>query len=80
MGFALKTKKGFWGKPGQVSGNSTFPGGYKGYMYFRDAPDEYPKTPQQKKIGELGREIGEKCAGKHGADFTACRAEILSRA
>jgi len=78
MTTALKTKKGFWGKMGQVSGDPMFPGGYKGYTYFRDAPDEYPKTPQQRKVAEAGRRIGKECKGKHGADYTSCRAEILA--
>lgn len=74
---ALKGKKGFWGKMGQVSGNPTWPGGYKGYTYFRDAPDAYPKTAQQEKVGDAGRMIGEKCKGKKGGDFTACRHDVF---
>jgi len=79
MAQALKTKKGYWGKMGQVSGNSNWPGGYKGYTYFRDAPDSYPKTAQQTKVGEAGRLIGKECKGKHGADFTACRHEVFKK-
>jgi len=77
MATQLKTKKGYWGKMGQVSGNPMFPGGYKGYTYFRDAPDSYPKTAQQEKVGRAGRLIGQKCKGKTGADFTACRHEVF---
>ncbi|HEX54558.1 MAG TPA: hypothetical protein ENF49_00295 [Candidatus Altiarchaeales archaeon] len=77
MQIGLKTKKGAWVRLGNVSGDPMFPGGYKGYVYIRDAPDAYPKTSQQKKIAEAGRRIREKCKGKTGKDFTTCRTEVL---
>ena len=39
----------------------------------------YPKTEQQAKIAEAGKEIGEKCEGKEGEDFQLCRCQILSK-
>jgi len=74
MSMALKTKKGFWGKLGGG-------GSYKGFIYFRAAPNTNTKKyanvkPQQKKIAALGRKIGEECKGQTGTAFKACRAKI----
>lgn len=74
---ALKTKKGYWGKRGQTSGKSMWPGGYKGYTYFRDAPNEYPKTSQQEKVAKGGRMMAERCEGKKGSDFAKCRHDVF---
>jgi len=40
---------------------------------------EYPKTEQQIKIAEAGKEIGEECEGKTGEEFSACRCHILAK-
>lgn len=40
---------------------------------------EYPKTEQQIKIAEAGKEIGEKCVGREGEDFQLCRCQILAK-
>jgi len=78
----LKTKAGSWGKEGAVSSDPMFPGSYKGYTYNRPAPntqtEKYKNVKeQQKKIGDAGRAIREKCKGKTGTDFTICRSEVL---
>jgi len=72
----MATKKGAWVKPGNVgTGTAGFPGSYGDYIYVRAAPKDYPKTAQQRRIGEAGR----KCAikGKSGRDIHECiRAEF----
>ena len=73
MGLGLKTKKGMWVKPG--GGHS-----YRGYMYVRAAPKEYPTKPHQHKIGDIGRKIAEECKGKSGTDWKICRGNILRAA
>ncbi len=70
MAYALKGKRGAWVKPGAG-------GSYRGYMYMRAAPKDYPTTAQQKAIGNKGRAMGEKCKGKTGAAFRACRHEAV---
>jgi len=40
---------------------------------------EYPKTEQQIKIAEAGKEIGEKCTGLEGEGFQLCRCQILAK-
>ena len=40
---------------------------------------EYPKTEQQEKIAEAGKEIGEEFTGKTGDDFSDCRCNILAK-
>lgn len=39
----------------------------------------YPKTGQQKTIGEAGKKIGEECKGLKGKEFLVCRSEILEK-
>jgi len=71
MPTALKGKKGAWTKAGGG-------GSYRGYKYERAAPSNYPTTAQQRKIGNAGREVGKQCKGKVGADFKACKHEVLA--
>jgi len=66
----LKGKKGVWAKAGAG-------GSYRGYKYERAAPKDYQTTAHQKDIGSKGRQMGEKCKGKKGAEFTTCRHEVL---
>lgn len=68
----LKSKKGAWVKLGR-SGGPLLPGSYRGYVYLRASPKPYPTTSQQKAIGAKGRCVRDKCKGKKGSDFIACR-------
>ena len=45
----------------------------------RRRPALYPKTEQQKRLGEAGRAVGLECRGKTGSEFFRCRAEVLRR-
>ncbi len=69
----MKTKKGTWVKPGNG-------GSYRGYEYRRAAPKSYQTTPQQHKIGAVGREIGVACKGKTGSAFKECKNAITQKA
>jgi len=69
-----------WAKEGKAGSDPLAPGSYAGWMKRRKPPKAYPTTAQQKKIGELGRQVGLKCKGKKGAEFRACRHEILKSA
>jgi len=68
----MKTKLGAWVKPGRTGG-PLLPGSYRDYTYVRAPPKSYPTTAQQKAIGAKGRCVREKCKGKRGSDFIACR-------
>ena len=69
---SMKTMKGAWIKPGHASTRAGWPGSYWAYTYVRAAPKPYPKTAQQKKIGEKGRCVARECKGKTGAAFKEC--------
>jgi len=43
----------------------------------RKPPREYPRTPQQEKIAEAGKKVGEECKGKTGSEYVSCRHEVL---
>ena len=64
-----------WVKLGKQGSDPVAPGSYGGYVKFRRPPSAYPTTDIQKKIGAGGRAMGEKCKGKTGAAFRACRHE-----
>lgn len=62
MNLGLKTKKGAHVKqdgynvgPASTGTPGNYPGGYKGYMYVRAAPSDYPKTAQQQKIADAAK-------------------------
>lgn len=76
MRLNLSTKKGVHVKPDSYKAGSDFPGGYKGYLYVRAAPRDYPKTKQQKYIAAVGRAVKDKCKGKKGSDFHACVVDV----
>ncbi len=67
-----------WMKLGKQGSDPVSPGSYGGYVKLRRPPKKYPTTAQQKKIGEKGRAMGEKCKGKSGAAFRQCRHEALA--
>ncbi len=67
-----KTRHGAWVKPGRMSARAGWPGSYRDYTYMRAPPAPYPKTAQQKKIGEKGRCVARECTGKTGATFKEC--------
>ena len=43
----------------------------------RKKPSKHVRTEHQKKIGEIGKEIKEKCTGLKGKEFYSCRREII---
>lgn len=59
-----------WGKKGRG-------GSYAGWTKQRHAPSSYAMTDQQKKVRAAGRDVGKKCGGKTGSDFTQCRADVM---
>lgn len=67
-----KTRKGSWVKPGHMSNKSGWPGSYYLYTYVRAPPKPYPKTKQQKAIGDKGRCVAKECKGKSGSTFKEC--------
>jgi hypothetical protein len=69
---SLKTRQGAWIKAGRSSGKPGWPGSYRDYTYVRGAPAPYPKTAQQKKIGDKGRCVAKECKGKTGSAFKEC--------
>ena len=40
---------------------------------------KYPKTEQQEKIAQAGKEIGEKCKGLKEGEFCLCRFQVLEK-
>jgi len=73
-----KHRRGVWTRPGAISTNPMAPGSYAKYVLIRSAPRPYPKTPQQARIGEAGRKVGEQCKGQKGEAFYSCRRQALS--
>ena len=68
-----------WVKLGKQGSDPVAPGSYGGYVKMRKPPKRYTTTSIQKSIGEGGRTVGEKCKGKTGAAFRACRHENIYR-
>lgn len=66
----MNGKKGAWVKPGDSSGDPAFPGSYSDYVYVRAPPSDYPKTDQQKRIGQAGRECAKE--GRSGKEIHQC--------
>ncbi|MGI0150182.1 MAG: hypothetical protein ACREDF_11710 [Thermoplasmata archaeon] len=67
-----------WMRRGNAGSNAIAPGSYGGYYRQRRAPSSYPTTPQQRKVGQAGREVGKQCKGKKGSDFFRCRHDAIA--